>query len=59
MSTSSRHEESRAAERAMAWYGWGSPVGLAIFLVALSILLVAAGTLVLLVRLAIFGLWAR
>lgn len=56
MSTQPRHEGSKVAEQAMAWYGWGSPVGLAIFLVALGILLVAAGMLVLLVRLAIFGL---
>ena len=51
-----RNDEEKAAERVMAWYGWGSPVGLGLFLVALAILLVAAGCLILLIRLAIFGL---
>jgi hypothetical protein len=38
-----------AMEAAMAWYGWGSPVGLAI-------LLVGAGTSAVLIRFALLGL---
>jgi hypothetical protein len=38
-----------AMEAAMAWYGWGSPVGLAI-------LLVAAGACAVLLRFAVLGL---
>jgi len=29
-------EEWKYAEKAMTWYGWGSPVGLGIFLVSLA-----------------------
>jgi hypothetical protein len=29
--------ERRASEMAMRWYGWGSPVGLGLFLVALGV----------------------
>jgi len=36
------------AEKAMSWYGWGSPVGLAFALIGL-------GTFVLLLRIAIVG----
>ena len=38
-----------AMEAAMAWHGWGSPVGLAI-------LLVAAGACAVLLRFAVLGL---
>ena len=38
----------RYVERAMTWYGWGSPVGAGIFLVGLGACLV-------LVRVALFG----
>jgi len=42
-------ERNFAAEQAaMAWYGWGSPVGMAIMVVAL-------GVAAMLFRLAIFG----
>lgn len=43
-----REDEMRFAERSMEWYGWGSPVGLGIMLVALAVVAV-------LVRLAISG----
>jgi hypothetical protein len=43
-----REDEMRFAERSMEWYGWGSPVGLGIMLVALAIVAV-------LVRIAVFG----
>lgn len=48
MSTRQENEQWKYAERAMAWHGWGSPVGLGIFLVA-------AGALALLLRAAILG----
>ena len=38
-----------ALEAAMAWYGWGSPVGLAL-------LLVGAGLAAVLIRFALLGL---
>jgi hypothetical protein len=42
-------ERNLAAEQAaMAWYGWGSPVGMAVMVVALGVAAV-------LFRLAIFG----
>jgi hypothetical protein len=41
--------ERHAAEAAMAWHGWGSPVGLAIGLVGL-------GLAAMLLRFAVFGL---
>ncbi len=41
-------DDWKYASKAMAWYGWGSPVGLGLFLVCLAA--VAA-----LVRLAVFG----
>jgi hypothetical protein len=49
-STTGRNEEQewRYAATAMAWHGWGSPIGAGIFLVCL------AGTLALL-RYAVFG----
>jgi hypothetical protein len=46
MSTNEKHEphsEAEAwnyAEKALTWYGWGSPVGISIFLVAIGIVLV-------------------
>lgn len=49
MSTRNEGDQWKYAERAMAWHGWGSPVGLGIFLVA-------AGALVLLLRFAVLGL---
>ena len=44
----SHEEEYKYAEMAMKWYGWGSPIGLGILLVALA----AAAVLV---RIAIYG----
>jgi hypothetical protein len=32
----SRDEEWKYAEQAMRWYGWGSPIGLGLFVVALT-----------------------
>jgi hypothetical protein len=29
-------EQWKYAEKAMSWYGWGSPVGLGLFIVALG-----------------------
>jgi len=51
LSTSVSHDpiERHAAEAAMAWYGWGSPVGLAIALVGVGVAAV-------LIRFAVFGL---
>ena len=43
-----REEEWKYAERSLAWYGWGSPVGL-------GFALVAVGVTALLVRMAILG----
>lgn len=43
-----RDEEWKYAERSLAWYGWGSPVGL-------GFVLVAIGVTALLVRMAILG----
>lgn len=34
-------EAWKYAEKALTWYGWGSPVGISIFLVAVAILLFA------------------
>ncbi|PBC05427.1 hypothetical protein CK220_05610 [Mesorhizobium sp. WSM3860] len=45
----SHDEEYRYAKLAMEWYGWGSPIGLGILLVALA----AAAVLV---RVAVYGL---
>jgi hypothetical protein len=36
----SEAEEWKYAEKALTWYGWGSPVGLSIFLVSIGIVLV-------------------
>ena len=33
-------EEWKYAEKALTWYGWGSTVGLGLFLVAIGIVLV-------------------
>jgi hypothetical protein len=51
LSTPSSHEsfDRHAAEAAMAWYGWGSPVGL-------GIALVGVGVAAVLIRFAVFGL---
>lgn len=43
-----REEEWKYAERTMAWYGWGSPIGLGFGLLALAVSAV-------LVRLAVMG----
>jgi hypothetical protein len=32
----SEADEWKYAEKALTWYGWGSPVGLGLFLVALA-----------------------
>lgn len=45
----SRDEEWKYAEKALTWYGWGSPVGAGVFLVGI-------GIAALLIRLAILGL---
>ena len=42
MSTSDKNPYSEAeawkyAEKALTWYGWGSPVGISIFLVSLAL----------------------
>jgi hypothetical protein len=42
-------EEWKYAERSLAWHGWGSPVGLGIFVVSLGVVAVLA-------RLALLGL---
>jgi hypothetical protein len=48
MTPETNASERAHAERAMSWYGWGSPVGLAI-------VLVGGGVTALLVRVAIIG----
>jgi hypothetical protein len=42
MSTPERTEaeEWKYAEKALTWYGWGSPVGLGLFIVAIGAFLV-------------------
>ena len=46
MSTTEKHgphgdaEAWKYAEKALTWYGWGSPVGISIFLVSIGIVLV-------------------
>jgi hypothetical protein len=42
-------EEWKYAERSLAWHGWGSPVGLGIFVVSLGMVAVLA-------RVALLGL---
>lgn len=32
-----QHNFDPAAEKAMSWYGWGSPIGLGVSVVALSL----------------------
>jgi hypothetical protein len=49
MTPAAETREWRYAERAMTWYGWGSPVGAGIFLVGLGACLV-------LIRVAVTGL---
>jgi hypothetical protein len=34
-------EAWKYAEKALTWYGWGSPVGISIFLVSIALLLLA------------------
>jgi hypothetical protein len=36
----SEGEAWKYAEKALTWYGWGSPVGISIFLVSLGVVLV-------------------
>jgi hypothetical protein len=43
-----QEEEWKYASKAMAWYGWGSPIGLGVFLVCLAAVAV-------LVRFALIG----
>jgi len=45
----SRDEEWKYAEKALTWHGWGSPVGVGVFVVGIGV----GG---LLIRLAILGL---
>jgi hypothetical protein len=33
----SKDEEWRYAEKAMTWYGWGSPIGLGVFIIAIGV----------------------
>lgn len=33
-------EEWKYAEKALTWYGWGSPVGLGLFIVAIGVFIV-------------------
>ncbi len=46
MSTTEKHgphseaEAWKYAEKALTWYGWGSPVGISIFLVSIGVVLV-------------------
>jgi hypothetical protein len=49
MSMEAKNEAWKYAERAMAWHGWGSPVGLGVFLIAL-------GGCALLLRFAFLGI---
>jgi hypothetical protein len=43
MATTQTHAESHrdfddaAAQKALSWYGWGSPIGLALFFIGLTI----------------------
>jgi hypothetical protein len=46
--TLSRDEEWKYAEKALTWYGWGSPIGLGVMIVCLGVAAV-------LVRLALTG----
>lgn len=48
MSSGKEDQAWKYAERAMAWHGWGSAVGLAVFLVGL-------GAFLLLLRFAVTG----
>ncbi len=48
MNSEHNQEEWKYASKAMAWYGWGSPVGLGLFLVCLAAVAV-------LVRVALLG----
>ncbi len=48
MTTNGERDDWKYASKAMAWYGWGSPVGLGLFLVC-------AGAVAVLVRFAVVG----
>ena len=48
MSNERNQEDWKYASKAMAWYGWGSPIGLGVFLVCLAAVAV-------LVRFALIG----
>jgi hypothetical protein len=37
--TRTEAEECKYAEKALTWYGWGSPVGLGVFLIAIGVFL--------------------
>ena len=37
--TRTEAEEWKYAEKALTWYGWGSPVGLGAFLIAIGVFL--------------------
>jgi hypothetical protein len=40
MSTDPKQDDAwKYAQRAMSWYGWGSPVGLGLFLVAIALVI--------------------
>ncbi len=41
MSPEKEIQERAYAEMAMAWYGWGSPIGLSVFLLSLAAAAVA------------------
>ncbi|HVX92213.1 MAG TPA: hypothetical protein VG985_03225 [Xanthobacteraceae bacterium] len=43
-------ESWKYAEKALNWYGWGSPVGLGLFVVSLGIAAMSIGGLVLLLH---------
>ena len=36
MTTEANNDQWKYAEKAMAWHGWGSPVGLGLFIIALA-----------------------
>ena len=37
MSTDAKHDEAwRYADKAMTWYGWGSPVGVGLFIISIG-----------------------
>jgi hypothetical protein len=40
MTDRDKEQEARYALKALSWHGWGSPVGLGIFLVAVALFIV-------------------